>query len=81
MGPSQGLHADVPLQSRCRAAEEALARVMHELATNAEQAPDISSPDLSHKENKPGNQLKVPVEVAVKGLGPTGEINIPTHMG
>ena len=57
-----------------------LAQVMHELARNAEQASDMSPPDLSPKEKMPGNRLKVPVEVAANELGSTGEINIPTHI-
>ena len=35
-----------------------LAKVMHELATNLEQASDVSLPELSPKEKKPGNRLR-----------------------
>ena len=59
---------------------EHLARAMHKLATNAEHASHVSPTDLSPKENTTGSRVTVPVEVAAKGLGPTGSINMPTHI-
>ena len=59
---------------------EHLARVMHELATSAEQASAISRTHPRPMEKRTGSWLTVPVEVAAKGLGPTGSINIPSHI-
>ena len=55
-----------------------LGAVMHELATNVEAATDISPPDIStFSSRRHRSKLVVPVEVAEKGLGDTGAIDIP----
>ena len=55
-----------------------LGAVMHELATNVEAATDILPPDISTSSSRRHrSKLAVPVEVAKKGLGDTGAIDIP----
>ena len=75
---------DYMMTTMCRWNEEAgpvnhhLGAVMHELATNVEAATDISPPDISPSSSRRhGSKLVVPVEVAEKGLGDTGAIDIP----
>ena len=54
---------------------------MHELATNAEAASDISTPNLSPKTRRePGARLWGLVEVAAKGLGLTGVVDMPQNI-
>ena len=75
---------DYMMTTMCRWNEEAgpvshhLGAVMHELATNVEAATDISPPDISTSSSRRHrSKLVVPVEVAEKGLGDTGAIDIP----
>ena len=75
---------DYMMTTLCRWNEEAgpvshhLGAVMHDLATNVEAATDISPPDISPSSSqRHGSKLVVPVEVAEKGLGDTGAIDIP----
>ena len=75
---------DYMMTTMCRWNEEAgpvsrhLGAVMHELATNVEAATDISPPDISTSSSRRHrSKLVVPVEVAEKGMGDTGAIDIP----
>ena len=75
---------DYMMTTMCRWNEEAgpvsrhLGAVLHELATNVEAATDISPPDISTSSSRRHrSKLVVPVEVAEKGLGDTGAIDIP----
>ena len=74
---------DYMMTTVCRWNEEAgpvshhLAAVLHKLATNVEAATDISPPDISPASSRRhGCNLLVAVEVASKGLGETGAIDI-----
>ena len=78
------LPRDYMMTTMCQWNEEAglvsghLGAVLHELATNVEAATDISPPDISMSSSqRHRSKLVVPVEVAEKGLGDTGAIDIP----